>query len=721
MRVALQAVRAGSRPSGYYRQVRAPVLTLCLAAAVVAGCSRTVSAPAARPALVAGSARGRNVLLVTIDTLRRDRVGAYGHSGGLTPAIDALSAAGSRYANAFSHVPQTLPAHASILTGRTPVGHGVHVNGAASLPASVPTLATVLKGAGYRTGAFVGAFVLDARFGLARGFDVYDDRYPEDRRGASFAYAERRGGDVVQAAGDWIATPGAAGPWFAWVHLFDPHAPYAAPAEFSQRRAPYDGEVAYADAMLGRLLTRVGQAAGENATLVVLTADHGESLGEHGEATHGLFAYDATLAVPLVLSGAGVGAAVIEGATGHADILPTVADLLGLAVPAGVEGRSTLQPAAADRLIYFEALDAHLTRDWAPLSGMAGRAWKYVHAPVAELYDRAADPGERMNLAAANSERTAAMERGRLQAASAAPPDVPSVPIDAAAERRLRSLGYAATSAARAPATASRAYTAADDPKALVALNEQFNSALEAVSAGRPREALAALQSIVRARPDFATARTSAAALLMAEGHAAAAVTLLRQAPVATPDVLAKLGVALRESGDLSAAVTALEHARDAGYRNPELANDLGVAYARLGRVGDARAQFNALVAVDPNAADAWSNLGVLELGAHDTDAAARAFRAAVAVEPGRADAWEGLGAALAERDRPGAVAAWRRAERLAPQNYDLLFNLAMVLADGPTPQEARPYLERFLREAPRPRYRADLAQVAARLQAVGQ
>lgn len=671
---------------------------------------------------MAGSARGRNVLLVTIDTLRRDRVGAYGHPGGLTPAIDALSAAGIRYANAFSHVPQTLPAHASILTGRTPLGHGVRMNGAASLPASVPTLATVLKSSGYRTGAFVGAFVLDARFGLSRGFDVYDDRYPEDRSGASFVYAERRGADVVQAAGDWIMAPGAPGPWFAWVHLFDPHAPYAAPDDYRKGRAPYDGEVAYADAMLGRLLARVRQAAAADATLVIVTADHGESLGEHGEATHGLFAYDATLAVPLVLSGAGVGAAVIDGAAGHADILPTVADLLGVAVPAGLEGRSTLQPATADRLIYFEALDAHLTRDWAPLSGMAARAWKYMHAPVPELYDRAADQGERRNVAAANPERAAAMERGRLQAASAAPPDAPAVPIDAAAERRLRSLGYAAASpSVRAPGAPSRAYTADDDPKTLVVLNEQFNGALEAFSAGGPHEALAALQSIVRARPDFATARTSAAAMLMVEGHARAAVTLLREAPVATPDVLAKLGVALRESGDESGAVTALERARDAGYRNPELANDLGVAYARLGRSAEARAQFAALVAVDPNAADAWNNLGVLELGAHQPDAAARAFRAAVAAEPGRADAWEGLGAALVERDRPGAAAAWRRAERLNPGNFDVLFNLGMVLADGPAPGEARPYLERFLREAPRDRYRADLARVAARLQAVGQ
>lgn len=189
--------------------MRASAVLLCLAAAVAAACAGSAPPPAARALLASGVARGANVLLVTIDTLRRDRVGAYGVHPGLTPTIDALAAAGARYAHAFSHVPQTLPAHASILTGRTPPGHGLRLNGAARLGDGVPTMATVLKAAGYRTGAFVGAFVLDARFGLNRGFDVYDDRYPEDRSGASFGFAERRGADVVQAAGDWIASPGA--------------------------------------------------------------------------------------------------------------------------------------------------------------------------------------------------------------------------------------------------------------------------------------------------------------------------------------------------------------------------------------------------------------------------------------------------------------------------------------------------------------------------------
>src|SRR3954471_15164773 len=220
-----------------------------------------------------GSLRGANVLLVTIDTLRQDRVGAYGNSSGLTPTLDRLAAAGVRFSHAFTPAPLTLPAHASILTGLSPNGHGIHNNTRFRLDSGVPTLATLLKGAGYRTGAFVGAFVLDGRFGLNRGFDLYDDRLAHGD-GASFHFAERRAGDVVKLAGDWILDGRRRNPqpatnqpstlsnqhWFAWVHLFDPHAPYDAPPEYRTGRSAYDAEVAYADAMLGQLLARLDSA-----------------------------------------------------------------------------------------------------------------------------------------------------------------------------------------------------------------------------------------------------------------------------------------------------------------------------------------------------------------------------------------------------------------------------------------------------------------------------
>ncbi|MEP7116436.1 MAG: sulfatase-like hydrolase/transferase [Acidobacteriota bacterium] len=696
------------------RRVAAALTWACLAAlAATAGCG-TPSAPRGAHGLAAGAMRGANVLLVTIDTLRHDRLGAYGGPAGLTPTLDRLSAAGVRYSKAFSHVPMTLPAHASILTGRTPVGHGVHGNGAFRLGDDLPTLATVLKAAGYRTGAFVGAFVLDARFGLNRGFDDYDDHYPHGTS-TSFAFAERRGDAVVEAAGTWILDAREHGPWLAWVHLFDPHAPYDAPAEFRPGRTPYDAEVAYADAMLGRLLDSLAAAHALDHTLVVVTADHGESLGEHGEATHGLFAYDATLAVPLLVSGAGIAPAVVDGPVGHADILPTVLDLVGVAAPAGLGGQSLVTPPPADRAIYFEALDAHLARDWAPLSGVATAQWKYIDLPLPELYDLAGDPHEIANLVATDPARVAALARDRARLAAAPGASAPAATIDAAAERRLRSLGYTAAAPAPAAARAPRRYGPGDDPKRLVALNERFTTALDAFNRGRADEALATFSAVLAERPDFLVARTSAASVLMATRRASAAVTLLRAAPPAQaerPDLLAKLGVAEREAGDVRGAVVTLERARAAGYGNPELLNDLGVTYARLGRVNEARAVFKELLARDATAADAWNNLGVLELGAGHADDAAAAFRQTVAVDPSRGDAWQGLGAVLIERDPVAGIEAWRRAERLQPRDYDLLFNLGMALANSPRPAEAKPYLERFQREAPRERYTADVARV---------
>jgi Flp pilus assembly protein TadD len=300
-----------------------------------------------------------------------------------------------------------------------------------------------------------------------------------------------------------------------------------------------------------------------------------------------------------------------------------------------------------------------------------------------------------------------------------------AVGLDREAAERLRSLGYvAAAPGGGNAAKAGHALSAADDPKRLVALNERFNTALSAFNDGRPEAALAGFRATLAERPDFLTARTSAATVLIATGRAREAVALLRDCPpaqAASPDLLARLGIALREAGDLAAAARALEQARAAGAQSPELANDLGVVYARMGRAREARVLFDELLARDPDDATTWNNLGVLEFSSGRAAEAARAFRSAVAADPGRGDAWQGLGAALVDRDRPAAIEAWRKAERLLPDDYDLLFNLGMVLAEGPTPAEALPYLERFVREAPRDRYRADIPKIEATIRRVRQ
>ena len=674
--------------------------------------------PAERGLAASGSLRGANVLLVTIDTLRQDRVGAYDHRSALTPTIDRLAAGGVRFAHAYTTAPLTLPAHASILTGLLPRRHGIHNNTSFRLDDRAPTLATELARAGYRTGAFVGAFVLDARFGLNRGFAEYDDHLPHGDR-ASFHYAERRAAEVVRLAGDWILQPGGtAVPWLAWVHLFDPHAPYDAPPEYRGGRAPYDAEVAYADAMLGALVARLQLAGALDRTVIVVTADHGESLGEHGETTHGLLAYDATLAVPLVIAAPPLAARTIDAAVSHVDVMPTILDLVGVRLEAAVDGLSLLRSPSADRVVQFEALDASITRGWAPLRGLVQGRWKYIDLPEPELYDLAADPHEQRNVV--DRDPHAAPLRRLFQAAGGAESAAPRVALDAEAAGRLRSLGYTGGSAPR------HAVTAADDPKRLVALNERFNTALTWFDEGRGREALDALLGILRERPDFVAARTSAATVLIAGGDPRAAVRLLEAGVAAggeSPELSARLGRARQAAGDARGAVAALERARSAGDENPDVATDLAIADAALGRADAARALFKELLARSPSSATTWYNLGLLELHEKRSADAAAAFRRATAIEPGYGDAWQALGASLAATDHPGAIDAWRRAERLRPGDYDLLFNLGMLLADSERPADARPYLQRFVAEAPRGRYANDIAQVSdvlARLDRAG-
>ena len=688
---------------------------VCATWAVAAG-AVTVDCGRQAPPLRPGEARGANVLLVTIDTLRRDRVGAYGSTTHLTPALDQLAAEGFRFTHAYSHAPMTLPAHTSIMTGLTPPRHGVRNNVSFRLASNVPTIATMLKAAGYRTGAFVGAFVLDSRFGLNRGFDIYDDRNLHDVGQTSFRFAQRRAADVVDAAWRWIDSGSGARepapPFFCWVHVFDPHAPYEAPPEYRPGRSPYDAEVAYTDAMLGTLFDHLRSSGLMDRTLVLVTADHGESLGDHGESTHGLFAYNSTLAVPLIVhppaSGRSAGG-IVDTVAAHVDVLPTIADLVGVTPPGGLDGRSLAAPAPAARAVYFEALDASLTRGWAPLTGVIQDGWKYIDLPDAELYDLSTDPDEIRNVATGQPERVRVLAQvlGGLRANASA-----ARPADAEAAARLRSLGYVGGSTPhRGP------YTSRDDPKSLVAENEEFNSALEAFNEGRAAEAAARFTALLDRRADFLTARTSAATALIALGQAPRAVQLLRAAPAEqqkTGEFLARLGTALQSAGDFRSAAEAFERAQQAGDANPDLYNGRGIAYAAMGREQDARQMFEALLAVDPEASGTWYNLGILELSHDHREAAARALEHAVESNPEYGEAWQALGAAVLKIDRVRAIGAWRKAEQLRPRDYDLLFNLGMVLADGPAPAEAVPYLERFVKEAPRDRYASDIPHVDA-------
>jgi len=465
---------------------------------------------------------------------------------------------------------------------------------------------------------------------------------------------------------------------------------------------------------VGVLLDRLRAAHALDRTLIVVTADHGESLGEHGETTHGLFAYNATLAVPLIIAGAGSGR--VDVPVAHFDIMPTILDVVGAVGRGNLDGRSLLGDLSADRPIYFEALDAYLTRGWAPLRGVVQGAVKYVDLPLDELYELESDPGEQHNRIAQDP-RAPAM-RAALRTLSSAPETQgTTAPIDAEAAGRLRSLGYVGRAA---PLNAHP--SAADDPKGLVALNERFNSALTAFDERRADVALREFLAILRERPDFLSARTSAATVLLSTGRGSDAVRLLEEAPLsqhASAEWSLRLGAVLRELGRMREAATVLEAARNAGAIETELTQNLATVYAALGRTNDARALFASLAAADGAPATAWYNLGLVELQSGRKQEAARAFRRAVERDPAYGDAWNGLGAALVERDAAAAIDAWQNAEKLLPRDYDLLFNVAMLIADHRPANEAVPYLRRFVAEAPRADYQRDIARVEQRLKAI--
>ena len=343
-----------------------------------------------------------NVLLITIDTLRADRVSCYSSQFLKTPHIDSLSTSGTVFMNAFANTSTTLPSHTNILLGVSPLVHGVHENQNFVVHESFLTLAEHLKASGYTTGAFVGAYPLDKRFGLAQGFDIYDDNFGR-RSSTNKQNLERRAAEVIASASRWIKTQNS--PWFLWIHIYDPHDPYTPPSPYAEHYAnsPYDGEVAYVDEVLGQFLKEMQQGNKLEHTLVVFTGDHGESLWEHGEETHGFFAYNSSIWIPLIIAAPGLKARKSETLVSHLDLFPTVCDILDLETPRFLQGQSLLPITRGRRLrhkdIYFESLSPHYGMGWAPLQGFISEKFKFIQSPIPELYNLEEDFDEKRNLA----------------------------------------------------------------------------------------------------------------------------------------------------------------------------------------------------------------------------------------------------------------------------------------------------------------------------------
>jgi arylsulfatase A-like enzyme/Flp pilus assembly protein TadD len=627
------------------------------------------------------------IILVTIDTLRADRLPAYGYLGVETPAIDALRQDGVLFENAYSHCPLTLPSHVSLLTGLLPPGHGVRNNLGYRLDASHPTLPVILKRAGYATGAAVSAWVLRPDTGLGAGFDTYRD-VPGGTLGRdSVAEVQRSGRETVALALDFVAAHRGQ-PFFLFVHLYEPHAPYAPPSPQRERwGATYEGEIAAADAAVGELFQGLRRESVYDDALVVLTSDHGEGLGDHGEDEHGILLYREVLHVPLIVKrprAAGAGTSV-ERAVGLVDILPAVTELVGMPTPAGVAGRSLFSEPVAPAAIYSETYYPRIHLGWSELHSLVDDRYHLIAGPRPELYDLRHDLAEKSDVARSAPTTVTALlrelgtRRGDFRAPEA---------VGAAEREKLQALGYLAGGPGDAVGAAG---VTRPNPRDHIHAREEMKAAMALASEGKDKDAVSALRSLLAKEPGFFDAQWELGRLLARSGRLDEAARAYRDAMRLSPTLAPGVAVALAEvslaRGDLDGAVRAADLAAASS-------DDFGRAAVVAAEVEVRRGRFEAALA---RARDAEARLRAQGL----PPVAGLAFV--------RGDALARLGR------HAEAEAALREEIRLFPGAARAYASLALVVALQGRPDEAPGILEAMQRARPGP----ETARLAARVHAL--
>jgi arylsulfatase A-like enzyme/Flp pilus assembly protein TadD len=622
-----------------------------------------------------------NVVLVTLDTTRADRMGFLGSTRGLTPNLDALAHDSIVFTRAYSQAPITTVSHATILTGTFPPAHRVNDFGN-PLPGAVPYVPDLLHQQGYRTGAFVGSLILDPQTGTApgfdRGFDVYDAGYRRRRPGEDrYRTLERRGDEVLARALAWATAQGRQ-PFFLWVHFFDPHDPYDPPADLKRRfaSAPYDGEIAWVDRLVGRLVADFKAKGLSDQSMLVVAADHGEALGEHGEKTHGLFLYDETLHVPLMirLPGREQPGKRVDARVRLADVAPTILEAAGIAVPAAVQGESLLpevrlkpdatKPTSRDRPAYAETEYPRRGFGWAPLAAWRADRFLFVRAPRPELYDQISDAASLRNLVSSRGRVAEAMDRELrdfvVRSSGGAGADPKATTVDPEVAARLAALGYVSGSATAAPSGV--------DPKDNVAIANALHDAVVSVEDGDFAKAVPILEKVTATEPDIWIAQLNLGVARARQRQYARALAPLRKAIALQPDVMIaryELGVALYESGDPKSAAGELEIVASKMPKWADVRYSLGSVYARIDRVPDATRELQAAIDLEPRHFRANLLLGRILALSGRADAAVPHLRTAVDVQPSSAEAHDFLADAYEKvGDRVAAAAERQRAEQ---------------------------------------------------------
>jgi arylsulfatase A-like enzyme/Flp pilus assembly protein TadD len=645
----------------------------------IAGC--WIALLAVAPASRAAGTPKPNVVFITIDTLRADHLGCYGYKQIRTPNIDALAADSVRFERAYTPVPVTLPAHTAIFTGTYPTLSGMHDFSGNKLNPAQPTLASVLKQQGYTTGAVVGSAVLDSRFGLNKGFDFYYDHFDFNRlQESNLEEMERPGNVVADVTLDWLAKNYKSS-FFLWMHLYDPHYPYRPPAPYSEEYKDrlYDGEIAFADAQVGRLISFLKARDLYRNTLIVLTGDHGESLGEHGEATHGFFIYNATLHVPVMihLPGAISSAKVLPDLISLVDLLPTVLQTLKIDVPAQVQGRSVLaliRPTGGDesRSIYAETFLPRLHFNWSDLRSVETEKYQFIEAPKPELYDLSRDPNETQNLyfekKAVGGELQARLS-GMVRQYSADHELAEKTGLDPALMERLKSLGYAGFSGGGNLTTPA---SALPDPKDRIQVYELISDAIAESQHGEYQKSSDKLTDVLKTEPASVPVHYLLGLNHYRLGEFSKAAAEFQRVLELSPDyelAVFHLGLSYARSGDFDRAITTLQHALALDATNFSAAYNLGAAYLKKEMIPEAAGAFRQSIEINSEYAPGHRALGEILLYQEKTDEALAELKRATELNPQDAATHAALAKAFAAKGMNAeAEEEMRQAKRLHPQ-----------------------------------------------------
>jgi arylsulfatase A-like enzyme/Flp pilus assembly protein TadD len=630
-----------------------------------------------------------NILLITIDTLRADRLSCYGSQLPKTPHIDDLAERGLLFLRAFANTSTTLPSHANILLGVTPNYHGVHENLNFVVREELLTLSEHLRDNGYATGAFVGAYPLDARFGLSQGFDVYNDNY--DRiHAANFSTLERNAEAVIEEALEWLEHRRS--PWFLWIHCWDPHIPYEPPEPFKTQYKEflYEGEVAYIDMALGNLMDYIKDNNLFDSTFIIFTGDHGESLGQHGEKTHGFFAYNSTTWIPLILSHPDTDPGRVDRYVSHIDIFPTVCDAVEIEKPSFLQGISLLPALKGNKLperaIYFESMYPFYSRGWAPLKGFILEKIKFIDSPIPELYDLDNDFDEGNNLAEEEK-----IGESKLQLKKLIEKMTPTVQIDASQKvdrktrEKLASLGYISN----VKIVQKKNFSSQDDVKILLPYMNKADEAWALYEGGNPDAGIVLLKKIIEERRDIDAAYKNLAFIYHAIGEETKAIAILEKGLTALPsnyEIFIEYMKMLLSLEQYDKVISSFENAniREAEH-DPALWNNLGTAYAQTGNFEEAIKAYEMGLSLDDKLPMLNNNLGnaylsfALELKkTHLFSRSLAYYKKAIELDPEYPAPYHGLGRAYKhDGNREGAIFCWEKALEADPNFSPALFDLA--------------------------------------------